>query len=275
MWSFDDQNDLCAYCGYQIDRELDRCPNCNKKLTQRVKKFKQASSSFYLFVILLFSLLQLFVIQVFIGILTEQSRLVTATHLFFVIILAVALVFVFLRKAWAYPIAIGILLLAAVQVTMTTAGPGLLFELTNTPIDGLKLGANRLAISSIYLLQVAAIAINLVLGFFFIGADFVYTQIYMIAQLHPRHISQNGSGLHFAARDYAARGLWGTAILHWQKAIVKDPCRLQYQFALINAYIQLGDKQKASDLINTIVQNNPQAENHIEMGRLRARLGHF
>lgn len=272
MWSLENQTDLCAYCGFQLDNRPKTCPSCKKDLELEVLKYKRPSSTFYIFLILLFGLVQLFFIQSLINILTDQEIPITLAHAFTGLALAVLLVFVYLRRSWAYAVSILMLSVAGAIVLLTNAGPQLLVQLSGTPLDGLMLGFNQLAISAIEILQISAIGIALFICIFFIGADFVTTSVYMTAAINPRFIGQNGSGLHFAARDYAARGLWGTAILHWQKAITIEPYRVQYQIALIKAYLRLGQREKALVLYERMTKDHPNAAKFDELLTLKAAL---
>jgi hypothetical protein len=56
---------------------------------------------------------------------------------------------------------------------------------------------------------------------------------------------------HNIARRLAEKGLWASAIMHWQRAAAQEPGQVTYQKHLGLAYVRLGFYQRGVDVLQS------------------------
>ena len=98
IWVHLEERTVCGYCAADLSPDAKTCPQCRRKLYASVFRYPKPSSNFYIFLILLVALVQLFMIQVVIDLMTGQSWSIILWHGFFMLVFAILSLFVFLRK---------------------------------------------------------------------------------------------------------------------------------------------------------------------------------
>ncbi len=278
---FDDvwnrESDICAFCAAELDGDDRRCPSCQRNLIASHYRYPRPSSDLTIYWVLLLGIAQLSLLLIILNLILRQSLVSTIWHgLLFVaaIILAIG---IFLRQFWAYAASIVILLLSLTTLMLTLFfGPtmedvvdsaiasGFFYSLADSPYVYI-LGPLEKLVSPLLIL---AVFLALLFGIFRVGPDFERVKVRYEARL-DRGIS-DASRYFATGQEYARRGMWATATLHWQRAVAMDPTRIIYQRLLGQAYDRLGFYDRSLDVLKSAYRNVLDPETKLELEHMMA-----
>jgi hypothetical protein len=229
MAAAEDDPDQCAYCGRLVDPQVERCPYCRRGLL--ASGLWQPGVYQYVLLILVglqvqFSMLQglaAFLQANYPETLSFLPMGEVLAHnplwpaLMRVVVWAVLLLMLLNDRPIAYASAAG---LAALDLAW--AGGGLALGVLAKELAGV-LGALGIGIA--------------VTG---MSAALSQAQARRRLRVVPDRGLNSGLMFHRRAEQYARRGLWALAALHWQRAIVHSPREPRYYKALGTAQARLG-----------------------------------
>ncbi len=251
VWSR--ESPLCAYCAAEIQATDGRCPSCRRPLRYRQFRYAEPSSHLTILFVIVLGFSQLFFVQALYAFVFQReiAHAVVAGLLGAVfVVLAVAVV---LRWSWVHtPLLIGLGLVIAFLLLR----PLVPFELALLSLPGLDPAIAAVArplpgaVAAIMrILQVGTAAIGLLYAIWFAAPDFEKETIRREATL-VRGLSA-ADQYDATARRLAGAGMWGAAIVHWQRAVAMEPVRVQFQRGLAEAYARLGFRKRALDVLRT------------------------
>lgn len=268
VWTHD--VDICGHCAQELAEEDTKCPNCQRNLLVKTFQYEKSSPNLVIFWVLLLSLGQLYLIQVIFDVVVERNVLLAAFDTILMGIFFVLAIGAYFRQVWAYPA--GTLMFALVLIG------GLLRLLAPFDLTPLNLGVWDQAITEvskglvdglgIFLrgFRLLTAVLGLVTAIFWVPSDFARTQQRQIARLGRR--LKTGRDYDLAARRLTEKGLWATAVLHWQRAAALEPYRLPYQINLGRAYARLGFRQRALDTFTAVRQRTTNTELQAKLDKL-------
>jgi tetratricopeptide (TPR) repeat protein len=252
---------ICAYCAHEIDIDTVKCPNCGHRLIARSFRYPLASQEMTLFLVLLFGVAQLFLLQVIIEVIVREPFASIVWHsVLFLAAIALA-IGIALRQIWAFPASIVYLLvLFTIMVFGFFTGRMPENALVNIVGDDLVLFLSsdfdniffQTMLDVVDIMQFAAVVLALVYGIFKIGPDFERVRTHYIARI-DRDIS-DASGYYARGKIYAERKMWASAVLHWRMAAANDPARAYYQRALGMGYAELGFYERSLDVLKSALE---------------------
>jgi hypothetical protein len=101
-------------------------------------------------------------------------------------------------------------------------------------------------------LQYLAVPLALIYAILRVGPDFERVRQRRVAGL-DRGIS-DASHFRGVGASYAERGMWATAVLHFQRAVALEPSNPYYQRQLADGYAQLGHYHRCLDVLESASQ---------------------
>lgn len=241
---------LCAYCAAQVEPEQSRCPHCQRNLLVWLYRYADPSNNLVLFWISLVVVGITFSIQAGYGAVTLQSPLATLSGLLMTLILLGTAVALYFRYFWAFVLALVCLVLIILNALFQLfIGPDLsrvAFDRLDPAIRGVVQPLTSGTWLVIKGFQLGMALFSLVFAFR-AWPDFDRMQYRQIAAVSKglRHASE----YHAAAQRLAQAGLWGTAVLHWQRAAALEITHLSYQRHLGTAYARLGFYERSLDVL--------------------------
>jgi hypothetical protein len=263
--TFDDvwqrEGELCAYCAAELAAEDRRCPSCGRHLVETTFRYPKASNDLLIYWVLILGIGQLALATVLFNLLSHGSPASMAwqTTVFLVMMLIVA--GLALRRFWAYVGSIVALLLVLAAMLLGPAlGPVVddsLSQLVGRDFF-LRLGENPYALfigpasDFLRIVQYLAVPLALLYALLRVGPDF--------ERLYERRVARLARGIsdasHFqgAGASYARRGMWATAVLHFQRAAALEPSNPFHQRELGEAYARLGFYQRSLDVLESAGQ---------------------
>lgn len=252
---------ICAYCAHEIDVDTVKCPSCGRRLISRTFRYPLASQEMILFLVLLFGVAQLFLLQVIVEVIVRDPFASIVWHS---VIFSTAMVLaagIALRQIWAYPASIVYLLVLITLMVLSMFAGGTpedalvniagddLVSFLSTGFDDVFFQA---LLDVVGILQFAAVVLALLYGIFKIGPDFERVRTHYIARI-DRDIS-DASGYYARGKIYADRKMWANAVLHWRMAAANDPARSYYQRALGTGYAELGFYERSLDVLESALE---------------------
>ena len=263
--SYDDvwqgSGDLCAYCATEVAEEDRRCHGCGRALTASAYRYPKSSSNLTIYWVLILGVAQIALAQVLVNLLGGGSPASLAWQTLVFITMVILAVGLALRRFWAYLGSIvALLMVLAAMIFGWLLGPAVedsvaqltgrefFLVLAETPY---ALFAEPLS-GFLRLLHYAAVPLALLFALFRVGPDFERVKERRLARL-ARGIS-DASRYHGVGTNYAERGMWATAVLHYQRAAALEPARPYYQRVLGEAYAQLGHYQRSLDVLESARQ---------------------
>jgi tetratricopeptide (TPR) repeat protein len=97
--------------------------------------------------------------------------------------------------------------------------------------------------------EVATAVLALFYGIFKAGPEFERKETRLAASVAKgRHTAPD---YHNIARRLSDKGMWASAILHWQRAAAQEPGQVAYQKQLGLAYAQLGFYERSRDVLQS------------------------
>ncbi len=259
VWQRD--SDLCAYCATELAPDDRRCPGCGRHLMETDFRYPRASNDLIIYWVLVLGTGQLALVTVLFNLLGHGSPASLAWQSTVFLSLMVIVFGLALRRFWAYAASIvALLMILAALVLGPALGPVVddsLSQLAGREFF-LRLAENPYALfigpagDLLRLLQYLAAPLALLYALLRVGPDFERVKVRRVAQL-DRGIA-DASHHYGAGADYASRGMWATAVLHFQRAAALEPANPFYQRQLGEAYAQLGYYQRCLDVLESASQ---------------------
>jgi len=249
VWS---QNvDICGYCAQVVDWDHERCPQCQRSLSEKHFRYPRPTADLYVLFVLRLGSVVVFSLQLLYDLVGQTSILMLSVHGLVAVSIFVLAVAVYVRKPWAYWVTLVVLPLALLSAVFGQVDANTI--LGYVPISSVNPGLTLIAVSLFEMLvafiqplQVLAAALSFFYAIFRCGSDFIRVKTRLVAEVEP---SLRAAADYYAAgQRYAKRGLWATAILHWQRAAANEPNRAFYHRILGEAFARLGFYRRSLDL---------------------------
>jgi hypothetical protein len=248
------ESEICAYCACEVEYDATDCPQCKRKLLTSQFTFAKPSADLIVYFVLIVGTAQLYFVQALVDLIVQAPLLEVAWHIILFLVLLGLSGGIALRRFWAYSASIVILVLIF-SIMLLDAVVGLPnVNLVATP-SGLQYFRTLAASPFITLIrpvldylpsfQMLAVFLALVYGIFKAGPDFERIRMRLIAQVGKG--LNDASAFYSAGKFYADKGMWASAVLHFQRAAANEPNRAYYHLATGKAYAQLGFKERARD----------------------------
>jgi tetratricopeptide (TPR) repeat protein len=261
---------ICGYCAHELAEEDSRCPRCNQELVSHYFRYPNPSSSLTTLWVLLLGVGQFLLLQILYNILAQKNLVAAVGNGFIMVTLFILAVGIHFRQFWAYIIAIYLLsaiILAALLRWVVPADLATL-GLTNydPAIQDFILPLTTGLGGTIRILMLAGALLALFYAIFKAGPDFDRQTVREVAALTKE--PKTAVDFNLVARQFAKRGLWATAVLHWQYAAAKAPQQLTYQESLGRAYAKLGFYERSLDILQSAHKRSGSAERQATIQQL-------
>jgi len=267
VWSQD--LDICAFCAQPVAWEDQRCSQCRRSLTEKRFRYSRPSADLYVLFVLLMGSSVVFAMQLLYDLVGQASSLVMIAHGLIPLALFVLSLAVYARQPWGYWAALAILPLALASALFSEVDSDAVARyIPASPISpGLTVIAEALigmVVAFIQPLQVLAAALSLAYAVFRCGSDFIRVKVRHLAEVEPG--LRAASDYYAAGQRYAQKGMWASAILHWQRAAANEPNRAYYQRVLGDAFARLGFFRRSLDLYQSAhrLTNDPKIRQSLE-----------
>ena len=251
---FDDvwarRGDLCPFCAAEIDPRDDRCPGCENRLWVEYYRYEKPGSNLHVLWVLLAGLGQLFFVGLFVQYVLNGSLLLAFLYGFLSLVAIGLAAGIYFRQFWAYAASIPILIVLVFLMALGAFTS--LIELPQSAdpaIDSFLASLLQTGSHFLSALQLAAASLALLWALFFVGAEFARDRVRLSA--HVKRGMREPGALFAAGHRYAKRGMWASAILHWQRAAAGNPTNATYLRDLGEAYGRLGFNERALDALQT------------------------
>lgn len=263
---------VCPYCATEIDVDVSQCPTCARLLRQKRFRYPQPSANLHVLWVLLAGLGQLFLIQAFYVLLIERALVGTiGAGLLMVLFFALALG-VYYRRVAAHLGTIVVPLVFCLSALLAPLLP-IDFSALEVQLSGIDpamanfLGAFAQGIGQfLRWLQVGMAVLIAGYAVFLTAPDFDQVEEQLVARLDKG--LQYASDYHMAACAHAQAGRLATAVLHWQRAVAKEPHQWRYLRHLGIAYAQLGFYERSLDTLKTAQRLTTQDEGRTALPQL-------
>jgi tetratricopeptide (TPR) repeat protein len=245
--------EICAYCAQELAFDTVQCPKCKRNLSSKRFTYEQASSNLHIYWVLLVGLGQLFLIEAIVNVILGPNYMVAGGYLLLLVLFWGLAAGVYLRQSWAYMISLIALLLvltafllnSVVEVDYSALGLNALDASIKTFVSSFIGGALQFLTT----FEVITAVLALVYGIFKAGPDFERQQTRLTASITKGR--RTAPDYHNIARHLSEKGLWASAILHWQRAAAQEPGQVAYQKQLGLAYARLGFYQRSRDVLQS------------------------
>ncbi|MFQ5419009.1 MAG: tetratricopeptide repeat protein [Anaerolineae bacterium] len=253
--SFDDvwsQNvDLCPFCAQKLAYEDSDCPHCQRHLITKQFRYEKPSANLHIFWVFLLGLGNLYFIQAIYDLIAYQAVGLALGHVLLMVWLIVLTFAVYHRQFWAFAASLATfiaLLLGRLvgeiwDINLAFSGIIEADETIRTMVASLIYNMGGLLQD----LQLGAAGLGLGYGLFAVMPDFARDSQRQVAEL--KRGLQYGADYHNAARKFAQKEMWATAVLHWQRAAANAPNQLTYQRHLGLAYARLGFFERSLNVL--------------------------
>lgn len=236
--------DLCAYCAERVEYQDDRCPSCGRDLWYSFFRYAKPSTNLHVLWVLLASLGQLYVISAGLIYMGSGTADLALSHLFLAAMCLVLAIGVYFRKWLSYIAAVPMLLFMAVFPALALAPPSLaVSEEAGVLINWFVSPLLTVSGKAVSILQLIVTMLGAIWAITLVGPDFTRDRGRLIAQV-AKGLTEPSS-LFAEGKRYAARGMWATAAMHWQRAAALNPTNGYYLQALGDAYMRLGFTHRA------------------------------
>jgi hypothetical protein len=259
VWELD--VDICPYCAGELAYDDWRCSDCRHNLKQTHYRYPKPSSDLLIFLVLIVGVAQLSFILILMNLAVGKSlvALIWQTLIFITMIsLATGIHF---RRFWSYLGSIIALLMVLITIIIE------LFVQSEVPgaLDAaLADGFFKALAENPYLFslepfidlvipfQLLAVVLALFYAIFRVGPDFERVLVRQTAQIDK---GVDGASMFYThGKDYAGRGMWATAVLHFRRAAALEPTRSYHLVALGDGYARLGYYQRSLDVLESALQ---------------------
>ncbi len=253
--AWESETELCPYCAQELALEDKKCPQCEHNLIEQRFRYDPPSRNMYVFFSVLIGQGNLFAAQIIYDLVQNQAiiwdNVATATLFmgaFFIVGMGV-----YWRQFWAYALSIAVQFLIMFVVVVSILLP-VDFTLLNLPVNdpaiqGFIASFGDWVSQTIRVLQIAGASLGLLYGVLVVAPDFVRDQKRLTAVLSKN--LKFASDYNIQAKKLAQKGMWATAVLHWQHAAGKEPHTISYQRQLGLAYAQLGFYDRSLDILQS------------------------
>ena len=255
---FDDvwtsEADLCAFCAYELDFQDETCPQCQQYLIHKAFRYEKPSRNMYVLFVFILAQAQLFLAQAIYEIVQRDSLISSYVILptLFAVVFFVAAVGIYQRRVWAYYTALALTIFILVAVVTSIIVPvdltALQLPVRDPAVESLLDSFGNLISTMIRLFQIA-LALLAFLYVLWVAPDFVRDEKRLTAVLSKG--LRLPSDYNVKAREFSKKGMWATAVLHWQHAAGKEPHSITYQRHLGLAYAQLGFYERSLDILQS------------------------
>lgn len=247
--------EMCAYCAHELTFDDTECPQCKRKLNSKRFSYEKASSSLHVYWVLLVGLGQMFLLEALVNVVMgpHSNYLVAGGYLLLLLLFWGLAVGVYLRQSWAH-----IVSLAALAIVLTGFLLNSVIELDYAAIGLAALDASirnfvgsfiGILLDFLLVFEIATAVTALFYGIFKAAPEFAREKTRLVATVTKgRHTAPD---YHNRARLLAEKGLWASAILHWQRAAAQEPGQVAYQKQLGLAYAQIGFYQRSVDVLQS------------------------
>ncbi len=244
--TFDDvwtQNvEMCPYCAQELAFDDIKCPQCQRHLITKQFRYEKPSANLHVFWVFLLGLGNLYLVQAIYDLIAYQALGLAIWHIFLMAFLVGLTFAVYHRQFWAFVTALALLITV---IAGRLVGDVLAIDYSFLGIIEAD-ESIRNVVSSLIInmggflrgLQLGAAGLGLAYGLFAVMPDFARDSQRQVADL--KRGLRHGSDYHDAARKFARKEMWATAVLHWQRAAANAPNQLSYQRRLGLAYAHLG-----------------------------------
>lgn len=261
---------MCGYCAHELAPEDSRCPSCKKELQVKYFRYPKASTNLTALWVLLLGVGQIFLLQLIYNLLA-RNNMYAAVGSGIVMVIFVVLAFgVNFRQSWAHLIAIYFLVAIILVSLLRWVLPA---DLAVLGIDDLDPAIQQFVQplttglgEAIRIFILVGSLLALFYAIFKAGPDFDRVTARQVAALTKG--PKTAADFNAAAKQLARRGLWATAVLHWQNAAAKAPHNITYQESLGQAYAQLGFYERSLDLLQSAQQRTGSAERQASIQQL-------
>jgi hypothetical protein len=255
VWESDEA--LCPACAAQVG-DLDRCPACGRRLTEKRLRYPRSSPEHTIYFVLVLGAGNLLLVQLLVDLVLGAGAAVFAWHAILAAFLVLMAGGVFLRRPWSQVGSIAALLVVLgsalfavaagkpVEEHLAGLGSREFFLTLAADLDFLAASGVQTALR---LLQLAAAGLGLGYGMLRAGPDFQRESTRTVATL--RTDLSDPAEYYLAGKDYAARGMWATAVLHWRMAAGLEPWRTAYRQTLADGYARLGFHERAASVLES------------------------
>lgn len=251
VWSKDVP--MCGYCAYELADEESRCPNCRNELRTTHFRYPNPSPNLTVLWVLLLGVGQFLLLQIIYNVLVQKNLYAAVGNGFVMITFFILAVGVHFRQSWAHITAIYLLiaiLLAAFLRWVVPADVVTLGLANYDPViqDFLVPLATGLG-GTIRVFILAGAVLALFYAIFKAAPDFDRQSVRQVAALSKE--PRMAADFNALARQFARKGMWATAVLHWQRAAAKAPHQIAYQESLGRAYAKLGFYERSLDIFQS------------------------
>jgi tetratricopeptide (TPR) repeat protein len=245
--------EICAYCAQELAYDDRKCPSCKRSLDSKRFTYEKASSNLHVYWVLLAGLGQLFLIEAIVSVIMGPNYPVAVGYLFLMLFLWGLAAGVYLRQSWAYFSSLIVLLLiltgflvnSVVDIDFSALGLAAFDSSIRTFVSSFIGGLLKFLAA----FEIATAVLALFYGFFKAGPEFEQKETRLVASVAKgRHTAPD---YHNIARRLAEKGLWASAILHWQRAAAQEPGQVTYQKQLGLAYARLGFYRRSTDVLQS------------------------
>lgn len=260
IWSKDVP--MCGYCAYELADEASRCPNCHHELMTTYFRYPNPSPNLTVLWVLLLGVGQLLLLQIFYNILLQKNLYAAVGNGFVMITFFMLAVGVYFRQSWAHITAIYLLVAIILAAFLRWVVPADIVTLGLANYDPViqdfvvPLATGLGGTIRVFLLTGAFLA--LFYAIFKAAPDFDRQSVRQVAALSKE--PKMAADFNALAKEFARKGLWATAVLHWQRAAANAPQQLAYQESLGRAYAKLGFYERSLDIFQSAYARSGSAE---------------
>ena len=253
---------LCGYCAHELSEEDTRCPHCKKELLVQYFRYPKASTNLTVLWVLLLGVGQLFLLQLLYNVLSTGNLYAAVgnglmTALFVALAIGVAF-----RQTWVHLMAIyasaAVVLFLLLRWVIPTDRVASQLAEFDPAIQAFLLPLTTGLGETLRILILAGSVLALFYAIFKAAPDFDRRSVRQVAALTKGPVS--AADFNAAAAQLARKGLWATAVLHWQNAAAKAPQNIAYQESLGQAYATLGFYERSLDVLQFALQRTGSAE---------------
>jgi tetratricopeptide (TPR) repeat protein len=272
VWSRTDE--ICAYCAQKLAYDDNRCSRCRRNLIAKQYRYAKPSANLHIFWVLLLGLGQIYLLRAIYDVVAERNLVAAFVHVFSMGIFFGLAGGAYFRRYWAHVSAIFILGAILFVSLVTFLVP---IDLTALGLEGFdpaigsflgSMAGGLLGFLKVFELTTAMLA--LFFAVFLTSPDFDRIETRQVATIE-RGLDTAGD-YHVAAGKLAQAGLWASAVLHWQRAVAKEPHQVGYQRHLGQAYTRLGFYERSLDVLQSAYKQASQPATRAELEQLIQRV---
>ena len=272
--AFDDvwsgAEEICAHCAQKLAYDENRCSRCRRNLIIRRYRYAKPGANLHIFWVLLLGLGQIYLLRAIYDVVVERNLVAAILHVFLMAIFFGLAGGVYFRRYWAHVSAIfilGAVLFVSLVTFLVPVDLTALGIASFDPAIGSFLGSLAGSLAGfLKVFELAAATLALFLALFLTSPDFDRIETRQVATIN-RGLETAGD-YHVAASKLAQAGLWASAVLHWQRAVAKEPHQVTYQRHLGRAYARLGFYERSLDVLQSAYNQSSHPPTRAELEQL-------